>query len=118
MDKRKRLIDRQTPEREELIYFLRDIILSSVIGFEEKRDMYQPVFHYLGEGCCYIGADNKGVYVGFLKGAFMVTQEAFAPTNQKYMRKIYFKSIAGVDIPLLESLIYEAVEINKQRKKK
>ncbi len=113
-----KFIDRQKPETAELIYLLRDIILTTVIGFEEKHDKYLPVFHYL-EACCFLGVDRKkGVYVAFVKGIYMQTQEAFSPPDTKVIRKIHYKTADEIDVLLLQSLLYEAVEINKQRNKK
>lgn len=113
-----KFIDRLKPEHAEMIYVLRDIILNSVPGFEEKHEKYLPVFHYM-EACCFLGYHRKwGVYVAFVKGSQMITQEAFSVPDTKHIRKIYYKSITDIDVPLLESLIYEAVEINRKRNKK
>lgn len=113
-----KFIDRLKPEHAEMIYILRDIILNSVPGFVEQHDKYLPVFHYM-EACCFLGYHRKmGVYVAFVKGKFMVTQEAFSEPDTKYIRKIHYKSVNDIDVPLLESLIYEAVEINRKRNKK
>lgn len=113
-----KFIDKQKPETVELIYLLRDIILTTVIGFEEKHDKYLPVFHYL-EACCFLGVDRKkGVYIAFVKGLYMQTQEVFSEPDTKMIRKIHYKTAADIDVLLLQSLIYEAVEINKQRNKK
>lgn len=110
-------LDKQKPEHQELFAVLRNIILDTAIGFEEKHDKYLPVFHYL-EACCFLGRDSKGVYIAFVKGKYMLTQEAFSPPDTKVIRKIHYKKVTDIDVPLLQSLILEAVEINKQRNKK
>ena len=110
-------IEKQKPEHRELMYTLRDIILNSVNGFEEKHEKYLPVFHYL-EACCFISRDRKGVYVAFVKGKYMLTQEAFSAPDTKVIRKVHYKTVHDIDVRLLENLIYEAVEINKLRNKK
>ncbi|UPT67129.1 MAG: hypothetical protein M0D57_00020 [Sphingobacteriales bacterium JAD_PAG50586_3] len=48
----------------------------------------------------------------------MLTQEAFSPPDTKIIRKIHYKKVEDIDVPLLQSLILEAVEINKLRNKK
>lgn len=110
-------IEKQKPHHRELMLVLRDIILETVIGFEEKHEKYLPVFHYL-EACCFISRDKHGVYVAFVKGKYMVTQDAFSPPDTKVIRKVHYKTVDDIDVLLLQSLIYEAVEINKARNKK
>ncbi|UPT67130.1 MAG: hypothetical protein M0D57_00025 [Sphingobacteriales bacterium JAD_PAG50586_3] len=39
-------LDKQKPHHLEIFAVLRDIILDTAIGFEERHDKYLPVFHY------------------------------------------------------------------------
>jgi hypothetical protein len=111
-------IEKQKPHNQEILYALRDIILSTVIGFREMPDKYLPVYHYL-EACCFLGLDRKkGPYIAFVKGIYMQTQEAFSVPDTKMIRKIHYKTLDDIDVLLLQSLLYEAVEINKARNRK
>jgi hypothetical protein len=104
-------------EEQEVVLFLRKIILECIPNCKEKL-AYNVPFYYCHSRICYIwpasvpwGKVEKGVAIGFCKNASFL-DETFETT--KFASKNTFSTIKEIDVALLRQQIYEAVLLDEQ----
>ncbi|SHN03356.1 DUF1801 domain-containing protein [Flavobacterium xinjiangense] len=110
-------LDYLSEEEQEIVLFLRKIILECMPDCKEKL-AYNIPFYYRHSRICYIwpasipwGKVEKGVAIGFCKGTSFL-DETFEIT--KFASKLTFKSVKEIDVSLLKQQIYEAILIDEQ----
>lgn len=110
-------LDYLPEEEQEVVLFLRKIILECISNCKEKL-AYNVPFYYCHSRICYIwpasipwGKVEKGVAIGFCKNASFL-DETFETTQ--FASKNVFSSVKEIDVTLLRQQIYEAVLIDEQ----
>lgn len=110
-------LDYLPEEEQEVVLFLRKIILECISNCKEKL-AYNVPFYYCHSRICYIwpasipwGKVENGVAIGFCKNASFL-DETFETTQ--FASKNVFSSVKEIDVTLLRQQIYEAVLIDEQ----
>lgn len=106
------------PKRElKIVLFLRKIILECIPNCKENL-VYNVPFFYGHSRICYLwpasislGKVDKGVAIGFCKGASFL-DETFE--TAKFASKLTFDSLKDIDVILLKQQIYGAVLVDNQ----
>jgi hypothetical protein len=102
---------------------IRNIILNTAPGIEEKIRYGIPFFDYFG-WMCYLSPlkNNKGVYIAFLRGFELSNEQGILETNGRVMVKsITYTHAKQIDETPLREIIQEALLLNQehhQQKKK
>lgn len=115
----------QQPENYRPIFNkLRQIILQSAPGIEEKIRFGIPFFDYFG-WMCYLSPlkNNNGVYIAFLRGFELSNEQGILEAGKRTMVKsITYNSAKAIQEKPLREIIQEALLLNeehfKTRKKK
>jgi len=108
------------PEEQELVDFLRDIILESEPDLSEKL-AYNVPFYYYHRRICYIWPSaipwgglepGSGVALGFTKGR-QLAGDYLSGGNGKDVRYRLFRQVQEIDPLLVRSLVREAIELDR-----
>lgn len=105
-------------EQQQLVVRLRQLILSTIPGVEEKLSFKIPFYHYHGM-FCYINPAKEGIELGFCRGKDLI--EAFPQLEQKGRAIVATLAIKHrTDFEKLEvrPLIAAAALWNEEAKKK
>lgn len=105
----------QNEDTRQLIFLLRDIILSTSTEITERLSFNCPFYHYKGM-LCYISIEKKVVYVGFCRGVLL--KEKY-PTlelkNRKLIASISYKSMDEVDVEVIQDILRDSMKLNKDK---
>jgi hypothetical protein len=102
---------------------IRNIVLSTAPGIEEKIRFGVPFFDYFG-WMCYLSPlkNNKGVYIAFLRGFELSNEQGILEANGRVMVKsITYSHQNDIKEGPLREIIQEALLLNEehhQEKKK
>ncbi|GAB4140818.1 MAG: hypothetical protein Fur0041_16040 [Bacteroidia bacterium] len=111
------------PDKERKIAeLLRKIILSTLDGCTEKLS-YNVPFYFLNKRVCYIwpaaipwGNVKSGIALGFCRGSELRDNEYFDLSDRKRVKVKTFHSISEINTDLIRSFLYEAAELDQQKK--
>jgi hypothetical protein len=117
------LLDWLPDDERKLVDFLREIVLENVPGCKEKLSFSVPFFSRHAS-ICFIwpgsvtwgGVPQRGVRFGFMYGNLLADESNYldkGKRKQVYWRDFYH--IREVDVPLLRSYLWEAVEIDEEK---
>ncbi len=114
------------PEEErEIVETLRAIILECISNSKEKLS-YNVPFYYRQSRVCFVwpasvpwGGISSGVALGFCQGHLISDEINYLERgNRKYVRSKTFHSVQEIEPELLQSYLYEAVEIDEMSKRR
>ncbi len=94
---------------------LRQIVLQSAPGIEEKLRYGIPFFDYYG-WMCYLSPlkNNKGVYIAFLKGFELSNIQGILEANGRSMVKsVTYTHVNEIDEKMLNEILQEALFLNE-----
>ncbi|WP_340063696.1 DUF1801 domain-containing protein [Ascidiimonas aurantiaca] len=119
------LFDYLPTQELEVLLFLRDLILESIPGVQEKIAYNVPFYYkfrrilYLWPGAVPWGKVPEGsVQVGFCDGYLLDNTVSFLEKgNRKQIRSVSFQKINEIDVPLLKSYIFQAVALDASKRK-
>ncbi|MFL1896434.1 DUF1801 domain-containing protein [Aquimarina sp. 2-A2] len=111
-------IEQQDLEISLIVSTIRDIILSCAIQIRGEIKHRIPFFSY-HSNICYINVRNRVVDLGFVNGYLLSNhQGVLDEKDRKSVRTITFKSIGDVNKGLIRELVFEAILIDEEKKKK
>lgn len=100
-----------------LIFFLRDIILSTSIEITERLSFNCPFYYYKGM-LCYISLEKKRVYIGFCRGALLKNKyPVLEKNNRKLIASVAYKNPEEVDVAVIQSILKDSMELNNNKTK-
>ena len=114
------------PEDElRIVEVLRKLVLDSIPDCKEKLSFNVP-YYSRHANICFIwpssipwGAVEQGVSLGFAKGNLLSAQHNYLESKgRKSIRSKNFNSIQEINTDLIRGLIYEAVEVDSEQRKK
>lgn len=102
-------------ETKQLIFLLRDIILSTSTEITERLSFNCPFYHYNGM-LCYISIEKKVVYVGFCRGVLLKEKyPVLEIKNRKLIASISYKSMDEVDVDIIQNILIDSMQLNKDK---
>ncbi len=114
------------PEEEQIIVErLREVILDAIPNCTEKLKYNVPYYSQYAN-ICFLwpssipwGAVENGVSIGFVKGNLISAGLNYLESNgRKTIRSRNFNKLEQIDFDLVRELVYEAVEIDKETRKR
>jgi len=107
------------PERRQLAYILRDIVLAASPQVTEKLAWGLPFF-YAHSYLCYLNPDKKGgLYLGFTRGNQLSNQQGILEMKgRKQIASISYRSVEDIDVAPLEEILQEALLVDEEFNKK
>jgi hypothetical protein len=110
-----------------LTVFLRNLVLDCIPECGEKLSYHVP-YYYKHSNICFIWPASvtwgkkksyEGIRFGFTKGYLLTDENGYLDRGER--KEVYwrdFKHVRDIDVNILKSLLFEAVEIDKQFIKK
>jgi hypothetical protein len=92
---------------------LRELILESADGLEERFKWKVPFYYYFGP-LCYLNAEKRGVVLGFYRGAEMEDSlNLFRASELKQVRHIFIAREEYIREQEIREYLYQAMELNR-----
>ena len=112
------------PEHElKIVEALRGLVYECIPQVKEKLSYNVPFFRahkticFIWPGSVPWGGTFEGVQFGFTYGHLLTDENGYlAAGKRKYVRTKTFKSLKEIDFDQLRSLLFEAAEIDAQKK--
>lgn len=105
----------QDENTRQLIFLLRDIILSTSTEITERLSFNCPFYHYKGM-LCYISIEKKTVYIGFCRGvALQHKYPTLTIKNRKLIASISYKNMEAVDVEVIQDILRDSMKLNKDK---
>lgn len=99
----------------QLIFLLRDIILSTTPEITERLSFNCPFYHYKGM-LCYISIEKKTVYIGFCRGVLLKEKYPILKIkNRKLIASISYKNMEEVDVDLIQNILKDSMKLNEKK---
>ncbi|MBK6273727.1 MAG: DUF1801 domain-containing protein [Saprospirales bacterium] len=99
----------------QLIFLLRDIILSTTPEITERLSFNCPFYHYKGM-LCYISIEKKTVYIGFCRGVLLKEKYPILEIkNRKLIASISYKNMEEVDVDLIQNILQDSMKLNEKK---
>lgn len=98
--------------QQEIIQYLRDILLSSASALMEEIKYKIPFYSYKGD-LCYINPQKDQVVLGFTKGAQLLDEPNILEGDQKEVRHYVIRDFDAIDEDDLRIVIQEAILLNE-----
>lgn len=105
----------QDEHTRQLIFLLRDIVLSTSKEIKEKLSFNCPFYHYNGM-LCYISIEKKTVYIGFCRGVLLKEKYPILEIkNRKLIASISYKNMEEVDVNLIQNILKDSMQLNEKK---
>ncbi len=99
----------------QLIFLLRDIILSTTPEITERLSFNCPFYHYKGM-LCYISIEKKTVYICFCRGVLLKEKYPILKIkNRKLIASISYKNMEEVDVDLIQNILKDSMKLNEKK---
>ena len=99
--------------QQEIVEYLRVIILQSSLGVSETLKYKIPYYEYK-KHLCYINPRKKEVVLGFIQGKLLSETCPFLSGDQKYVRHIVIKEITKELDGQIRFTLQEAILLNDE----
>ncbi len=112
-------IEKQEPNIQKTMLYLRSIILDSGIHIEETFSYKVAFYKYLG-WLCYINYSKGKLYIGFCEGHLLSDEYGLlAREERKQIYRMYFTTITDVQQKeeALRATLQEALLVNEEKQK-
>lgn len=117
MDNVEWYIAEKEPPVRAMLQKLHSIILACAPQIEAKLTYNIPFYYYFGR-FCYLNPKDNVVDLGFCRGALLAEHSLLGRTELKEVRIISYRSHQEIDEKTLTPLVFEAMILNEQLKKR
>ena len=116
------MLDYLPKEELEMVTVIRRLILSTIPDCEERL-AYQVPYYYRASRICFIWPGSvpwgnvtfQGVIMGFCRGYLLNDQAGYLDKgNRKQVCTKTFRQMNEIDVDLLRSYLFDAVEVDKR----